>query len=116
LVQKLNVKTDSIEIIGYAFHGNGVQAVRSATYRQILLNFFRMHGFVASARQDHLPDDDIVYMSHAKSLVLGGGGFSKFMGAMSRLRGGKVLRPASTTWRGGGDGRVPESMNGLVQV
>ena len=41
---------------------------------------------------DHEPDADFVYMSHASTVVLGGGGYANLVERMVRLRGGVGVR------------------------
>eukprot|EP00802_Teleaulax_amphioxeia_P014364 Tamp_14428.p1 GENE.Tamp_14428~~Tamp_14428.p1 ORF type:complete len:354 (+),score=23.61 Tamp_14428:217-1278(+) len=89
---------NTVKIVGYAYHGrNGSRALdeesvrRSVDYRQRLVQFFASHGFRASARGEHSPDEDFLYMSRAKYFVGGGGGFADLIKGIVMMRGGHVF-------------------------
>jgi hypothetical protein len=48
------------------------------------------HSFKASARPEHLPDDDFLYLTKAKFLP-GGGGFSSLIAEICGGHGGQVF-------------------------
>ena len=64
---------------------------RSIEYRTRLVQYFKDHGFNASARPEHLPDDDFLYMTKARFFVPGGGGFSSVIAEICGRHGGQVF-------------------------
>jgi hypothetical protein len=86
-----------VVVVGYSYHNHhnrknvSVRVRRSIEYRTRLVRYFKDHGFDATARPEHLPDDDFLYMSKAKFFVPGGGGFSRMIAEICRSRGGQVF-------------------------
>ena len=81
-----------VVVVGYAHHyGSILRIRRSNEYRTRLVEYFKDHGFNASARPEHLPDDDFLYMTKAKFFVSGGGGFSGMIAEICRSHGGQVF-------------------------
>ena len=63
----------------------------SLAHRASVKQFFERAGLVVSTRDDGLPDEDIVWMSHAKSFVSSGGGFSRLANMCVKELGGMPL-------------------------
>ena len=82
-----------VVVVGYAhhYHGSIHRIRRSNEYRTRLVEYFKDHGFKASARPEHLPDDDFLYMTKARFFVSGGGGFSGMIAEICRSHGGQVF-------------------------
>jgi hypothetical protein len=98
VVQEIrNINTTlKVVVVGQAYHGFnrkkfGTQSRRSIEYRTRLVEYFKDHGFNASARPEHLPDDDFLYMTRSKFFVSGGGGFSRMIAKICRSHGGQVF-------------------------
>ena len=95
-----------VVVVGSGHHyirGINISTVarRSDEYLSKMIEYFRRRGFEAVARSDHLPDDDIIFMSYAKFLVAGGGGFSKIGSYLCNRNGGKVFTPMAPGKRKG---------------
>lgn len=69
---------------------NGTFAVDKA-YVKNVLSFFEQRGHTVRLRGMGDPDRDFVYMSHAKTFVRGGGGFSDLVSMVVVHRGGRVV-------------------------
>ena len=82
-----------VVVVGYShhYHGSIHRIRRSNEYRTRLVEYFKDHGFKASARPEHLPDDDFLYMTKARFFVSGGGGFSGMIAEICRSHGGQVF-------------------------
>jgi hypothetical protein len=81
-----------VVVVGYAYHYGRIDRIRrSNEYRSRLVEYFKHYGFNASARPEHLPDDDFLYMTKAKFFVPGGGGFSSMIAEICRSHGGQVF-------------------------
>jgi hypothetical protein len=98
VVQEIrNINTTlKVVVVGHAYHGEnrkkiGTQRRRSIEYRTRIVEYFKDHGFNASARPEHLPDDDFLYMTNSKFFVSGGGGFSEMIAEICRSHGGQVF-------------------------
>jgi hypothetical protein len=69
-----------VVVVGYSYHLHKhrnrkvVSVRRSIEYRTRLVQYFKDHGFDATARPGHLPDEDFLYMTKTKFFVPGGGG------------------------------------------
>jgi hypothetical protein len=97
----LGVGVLKVVVVGYAHHYESfpkskiilqkIRIRRSNEYRTRLVEYFKDHGFNASARPEHLPDDDFLYMTKAKFFVSGGGGFSGMIAEICRSQGGQVF-------------------------
>jgi len=85
-----------VVVVGYSYHlpnhrHRKVSVRRSIEYRTRLVQYFKDHGFDATARPEHLPDEDFLYMTKAKFFVPGGGGFSRMIKEICRIHGGQVF-------------------------
>jgi hypothetical protein len=85
-----------VVVVGYSYHlpnhrHRKVSVRRSIEYRTRLVQYFKDHGFDATARPEHLPDEDFLYMTKAKFFVPGGGGFSRMITEICRIHGGQVF-------------------------
>ena len=84
-----------IAVVGFAYHHHRDWSrtfVASHDYRNQLVQWFREKGYTVRNMGDHEPDADFVYMSHASTVVLGGGGYANLVERMLRLRGGVGVR------------------------
>ena len=57
--------------------------------------FFRTRFSHVELRSPGLPDDDFAFLCMAETFVSGGGGFSKLIAEVVKLRGGRVINPQS---------------------
>ena len=100
-----------VVVVGSGLHrirGMNVSTMarRSHEYLSKMVEYFRQRGFETLERSDHLPDDDIMFMSSANFFVAGGGGFSKIGSYLCHRNGGKVFTPmAAGKRKGPGQGK-----------
>jgi hypothetical protein len=66
------------------------QLQNSASYKNILREWFESKGYAVQEYHNRLPDEDFVQMATAKMFVFGGGGFSFMAGWCVEKCGGKV--------------------------
>jgi hypothetical protein len=83
-------------VVGFSYHFDNyvrkdpVCIRHSIEYRTRLVQYLKDHSFKASARPEHLPDDDFLYLTKAKFLP-GGGGFSSLIEEICGGHGGQVF-------------------------
>ena len=82
--------TRHVTLVGSAKHG-GADHYASVQYREDVVRLFEAHNFSVSGRWEKRPDADFVWMAHATTFVLGGGGYSKLVGQVVKRLGGEVL-------------------------
>ena len=54
-------------------------------------NFFEKLGHPETQKQMSTPDEDFVFMCGARTFIASGGGFSKLVSSVVRLRGGNAM-------------------------
>lgn len=59
------------------------------------------HGYTVLVSEARSPDEDFVFMSHARVFVEGGGGYSNMVHEMVLRLGGQVVRPREICTRPG---------------
>lgn len=104
-----NNKKSRVIIVGSAVHQKSGSTDNSIKYTKLVEQFFVGQGYEVTTRLDGLPDNDIVWMSHAPIFVAAGGGFSKLASDCVEYYGGIVF-PESSSWSIGLDescGKAP---------
>lgn len=82
-------------IVGSAMHKKTASSHVSIKYTEAVQRFFVNQGFEVTTRLDGLPDDDMVWMSHAPAFIAAGGGFSMLASECVDYLGGVSLRPSN---------------------
>ncbi len=91
----------NVTIVAWDRHGSSDYTI-SVQYRNIVSKFFQNNGYHVSLRQEHLPDDDFIFMAHAQHFIYGGGGYSRLIGECVHRYGG--ITPISWEGKGNGEG------------
>mmetsp|Transcript_94328 Transcript_94328/g.270170 ORF Transcript_94328/g.270170 Transcript_94328/m.270170 type:complete len:140 (+) Transcript_94328:871-1290(+) len=78
-----------IELVGSMFHHSSQRTHHgSVVYKNHVDAFFKSRGYNVTHRWNHTPDEDLVYMGHARTFVYSGGGFSQVVGECVHRLGG----------------------------
>lgn len=98
-----------VTFVGSLHHNEGAKgmtkgAPRSAMYRDLVEAFFVARGYEVAHRWEGLPDDDFVYMAHARYFAQSGGGYSRLVArCVDRLNGTVVVRDVYNASRVGSE-------------
>jgi hypothetical protein len=92
----------SIEIVGFLYHRHSNVLRRrmfqaSHDYRNNVTSFFQSAGYATRNLGDREPDHDFAYLTHAKTIVPGGGGFGKLIAELVQRNGGSSVE-CTTNW------------------
>ena len=82
----------------------------SLAYLKQAYAYFEEQGYQVEVRTPHGVDTDFMYMASARTFVLGGGGFSAFVGSVVNRSGGRAVHQGSLC----GDSNQLCMVNGTV--
>ena len=88
ILKKIPNKFTNITLV-YGYHVKG-NHTKSEEYVHKLKQFFESNGYNVTKRTNGDADKDFVYMCNAKHFVKSGGGFSKIIGEIVKLKNNKV--------------------------
>tara|TARA_Y100000992_G_scaffold26683_3_gene15095 strand:+ start:1640 stop:2431 length:792 start_codon:yes stop_codon:yes gene_type:complete len=77
------LNTTNIILVGSKANGTGIQSVY---YLKTIMILLQQHGLNVKWYYSHSPDEDLVYISHARNLLEGPGGFCLIGKAISNFR------------------------------
>jgi hypothetical protein len=82
---------DNIVLVG-GFHMNYENRSKSHKYVQEIAYFFEQYNVTVEKRINGDPDEDFVYMCHAKNFIPSGGGYSLLIAKLVQMQNGKVYQ------------------------